>query len=189
MCIYPHLEGDQLTYNNEAHIITQGLGQNDNTFPAGVLCDRCNSYFGTSIEPALLRHPSLAHDMQRLGVPGRDGGPREILGNWQRSPDGAVLVPMAPPQDWRERGEAQVGLLPILDPSFDQVRFLALSICWPSTGSPSCMSPTRPRLSRCGIRAMRGTTRFEPTSGGGGKRNLGRSWSGMIPRLWSATLQ
>jgi hypothetical protein len=123
MCIYPHPAGDPLTYNNEAHVITQGLGQNDNTFPPGVLCDRCNSYFGTSIEPALLRHPSLAHDMQRLGVPGRDGGPREILGNWRRSPDGAVLVPMAPPQDWRERGDAQVGVLPILDPSFDQVRF------------------------------------------------------------------
>ncbi|HEX7335723.1 MAG TPA: hypothetical protein VF252_00840 [Gemmatimonadales bacterium] len=30
---------------------------------------------------------------------------------------------MAPPQDWREQGDAPVGLLPILDPSFDQVRF------------------------------------------------------------------
>lgn len=124
MCIYPHLEGDQLTYNNEAHVITQGLGQNDNTFPPGVLCDRCNRYLGEKLESALVRHPTLAYDMQRLGVPGRDGGPREILGNWQRESDGGVLVPMAPPQNWQQRGEGvDIGLLPILDPEFDQLRF------------------------------------------------------------------
>lgn len=120
----PHSAERPLTYDCDAHVITQGLGQNEDIFPPGVVCDRCNKYFGDKIESALIRHPTLAHDMQRLGVPGRDGGPREILGNWRRDPDGAVLVPMAPPQNWRQRSErVDVGLLPILDPAFDQLRF------------------------------------------------------------------
>ena len=135
MCIYQspipsaasnttHPYGRPLTYYTVAHVIPQGLGYNRNTFPAGVLCDRCNKYFGRKLEPALIMHPTLAYDMQRLSVPGKDGGPRPILGNWERASDGSVLVPMAPPQDWgQHRGAPHIGLLPILDPNFDQLLF------------------------------------------------------------------
>jgi hypothetical protein len=113
-----------LTYETDAHVITQGLGKNENIFPPGVICDGCNRYLGQKVESALVRHPTLAYDMQRLGVPGKDGGPRPILGNWQRESDGSVLVPMAAPQNWQGRPERlDIGLLPILDPKFNQLRF------------------------------------------------------------------
>jgi hypothetical protein len=135
MCIYrlsdsssasndPHRAGRVLTYDTKAHVVTQGLGRNKNVFPSGVVCDDCNRYFGRTLEPALIRHPTLAYDMQRLGVPGKDGGPRTILGNYRRDSAGAVLVPMVPPQDWRQRGEGvDIGLLPILAPEFNQLEF------------------------------------------------------------------
>jgi hypothetical protein len=135
MCIYhsptsarasnnSHPAGRPLTYRTAAHVIPQGLGQNANVFPPGIVCDGCNPYFGRTLEPALIRHPTLAYDMLRLDVPGRDGAPRQILGNWERTGDGGVLVPMAPPQDHgRDRGRPNVGLLPILDPRFDQLEF------------------------------------------------------------------
>ena len=64
--------------------------------------------------------------MQRLGVPGKDGGPRPILGNWQREADGSVRVPMVLQQNWQEGGERlDTGLLPILDPEFNQLRSVA----------------------------------------------------------------
>ena len=64
--------------------------------------------------------------MQRLGVPGKDGGPRPILGNWQREADGGVRVPMVLQQNWQEGGERlDTGLLPILDPEFNQLRSVA----------------------------------------------------------------
>lgn len=135
MCIYhsdrtastsnnPHPADRPLTYATNAHVITQGLGQNSNTFPPGVLCDDCNTYLGNTLEPALIRHPTLASDMQRLGVPGKDGGPRPIIGNWRRSSDASYWVPMAPPEHRGEHlGHPHVVILPILDPSFDQLRF------------------------------------------------------------------
>jgi hypothetical protein len=135
MCIYrsdrtASASGDShpphrpITYESNAHVITQGLGQNDKVFPRGVVCDDCNSYFGTTLEPALMRHPTLASDMQRLGVPGRDGDPRSIIGNWRRSSDGSYWVPMAPPAPKGEYlGKPLIELLPILDPSFDQLEF------------------------------------------------------------------
>lgn len=130
MCIYrlpindPHPAGRLLTYENDAHVITQGLGRNGNIFPPGVVCDDCNRYFGNKLEPALIRHPTLAYDMQRLSVPGKDGGPRDILGNWRRESDGGVLVPMAPPRDGgKHQDRPLVEMLPILDPCFDQLQF------------------------------------------------------------------
>ena len=123
-CINSHPATRPLTYQTDAHVRPQGLGQHANIFPPGVVCDGCNFYFGRTLEPALLRHPTLAYDMLRLGVPGRDGGPRHILGNWQRTEDGGELVPMAPPQNHGlHRGRPNVGLLPILDPKFDQLEF------------------------------------------------------------------
>lgn len=135
MCIYrsegllvasnnPHPAGRPVTYNSDAHVITQGLGQNRNTFPRGIICDDCNSYFGSTLEPALLRHPTLASDMHRLNVPGKAGTLRPILGNWRRSSDGSYWVPMAPPENGGEHlGKPLVIMLPILDPQFDQFRF------------------------------------------------------------------
>jgi hypothetical protein len=135
MCIYrsadssaapqdPHRDDRALSYEKVAHVVTQGLGKNSNVFPPGVLCDRCNSYFGNKLEPALMRHPTVASDMHRWGVPGRDGSPRPIIGNWRRSSDGSYWVPMAPPKNGGEHlGKPLVVFLPILDPSFDQLRF------------------------------------------------------------------
>lgn len=135
MCIYrfdrdfptgndPHPVDRPLRYDTTAHVITQGLGQNRNTFPGGVLCDGCNAYFGKKLEPALLVHPTLAYDMQRLGVPGKDGRPRPLLANWRRASDGACEVPMAPlEQRGEHNGRPVVVILPILDPGFDQGRF------------------------------------------------------------------
>jgi hypothetical protein len=55
-----HPAGRALTYRTAAHVIPQGLGQNANIFPPGMVCDGCNPYFGRTLEPALIRHPTLA---------------------------------------------------------------------------------------------------------------------------------
>jgi hypothetical protein len=135
MCIYrsaetPYTSGDPhpvnsvLTYRTAAHVVPEGLGQNDDIFAEGMLCDRCNRYFGQTLEPALLRHPTLASDMQRLGVLGKGRAPRTIIGNWRRSEDGSYWVPMAPPKpSGTVNGRPFLTFLPILDCSFDQLKF------------------------------------------------------------------
>jgi len=124
MCIYPHSARGALTYDNKAHIITQGLGWNQNTFPPGVLCDRCNSYFGHTLEPALIMHPGLAADMQRLGVPGKDGIPRQAIANWVRKDDGSYGAPfMSPEAGGLYNGEPLIVTKGLMDGRFDQLRF------------------------------------------------------------------
>ena len=134
MCIYrsegpvvalhdPHPPGRQLTYNSVAHVITQGLGQNRNTFPSGVLCDKCNSYFGNTLEGALIRHPQLALDMHKLRVPGKNGRPRTVIGNWRRTADGAFEVRTVVDDGGTHLGRPLIVGRPILDRKFDALEF------------------------------------------------------------------
>lgn len=135
MCIYrsgraalgsndPHSAQGPLTYDNDAHVITQGLGWNQNVFPRGVLCDRCNSYFGNTLEPALIMHPGLAADMQRLGVPGRDAVPRQAIANWLREQDGSYGAPfMSPEAGGLYNGVPLIVIKGLMDRRFDHLRF------------------------------------------------------------------
>jgi len=61
-CIWCRGEPPNTTFN-VSHVLPECVGnENQQVLPKGIVCMRCNNYFGTKVEPALLRDP-LFHIM------------------------------------------------------------------------------------------------------------------------------
>jgi len=56
-CIWCHNESPEATFD-VSHVLPECVGnENQQTLPHGIVCKKCNNYFGTKIEPALLEDP------------------------------------------------------------------------------------------------------------------------------------
>jgi hypothetical protein len=90
------------------------------------MCDGCNGYFGNTLEPELIRHPSVAWAIQKARVPGKAGKVRSVVGNIVRTgdPDPGFRVDIAPIKvSQNPEGRVEITVLPLLDPNFNLLRF------------------------------------------------------------------
>lgn len=55
------------------HIIPESLGNKEHILPKGVVCDDCNSYFGSKVEKELLEQSFFVHLRHRQLVPTKKG--------------------------------------------------------------------------------------------------------------------
>lgn len=70
----------------EAHVLPEAIVTNDLLLPPGSMCYSCNNYF-SCLDSALANHPIVAFGIQVLGLPGKRGKPRELIGPFQRTGD------------------------------------------------------------------------------------------------------
>lgn len=56
---------DQSAFTRVEHPIPESLGNDDLTLPLGVVCDRCNQYFGAKVESSVLARPPFG--VERVG--------------------------------------------------------------------------------------------------------------------------
>lgn len=77
--------GDSSSAKGLAHVVPEGLGRNDFVLPKGAVCDPCNQYLGHELDSVLVAHPIIALHVQFLGLHGKDGKPRAVLGNVARN--------------------------------------------------------------------------------------------------------
>src|SRR5690349_974224 len=99
MCIYCRADPADLTlYQQVAHAVPEAVMKNQITLPQGFMCDQCNRYFGTKLEPELIRHPSVAWAIQKARVPGKAGRVRSVVANLVRDdePESGFRVEIAP---------------------------------------------------------------------------------------------
>jgi hypothetical protein len=73
---------------NDAHVLPECLLANDDVFPAGTECDKCNNYFAV-LDGALVQYPLIAVAIQFHGLAGKHGK-REVLGGVRRTPASAT---------------------------------------------------------------------------------------------------
>ena len=57
------------------HIVPAALGNRSHVLPAGVVCDRCNHYFGSKLEHAVLQSQYFNSLRARQALPSRKGKP------------------------------------------------------------------------------------------------------------------
>jgi hypothetical protein len=56
-CIWCHNKSSEVT-SDISHVLPECVGnENQQTLPSGIVCKKCNGYFGTKVEPALLEDP------------------------------------------------------------------------------------------------------------------------------------
>lgn len=57
-CIWCKAQGDDVVFN-ESHVLPECVGNYQQTLPPGIVCAKCNNFFGTGVEPALLADPAF----------------------------------------------------------------------------------------------------------------------------------
>jgi hypothetical protein len=74
------------------HALPQALYPQSIALPVGAICDQCNHYAGSNLEPTLVQYPPIALPLQLHAVPGKQGRPRKKLGIFERDivPNAAV---------------------------------------------------------------------------------------------------
>lgn len=56
-CIWCHNESSEARFDT-SHVLPECVGnENQQILPNGIVCEQCNNYFGTKVEPALLEDP------------------------------------------------------------------------------------------------------------------------------------
>lgn len=123
-CVY--CEKDSTTSKSLAHIFPEGLYPGGPALKRGIVCDRCNHYFGAKLESVLIAHPLIALPLQLMGIPGKEGKARKKLSIYERDvePDAEITFPIAPPKFSRNtRGERTATFQPLVDRKFDMDRF------------------------------------------------------------------
>jgi hypothetical protein len=59
-CIWCLEAPSSTTFNSESHVLPECLGNEyQQVLPKGIVCDKCNNYFGTKLEPKLIDEPIL----------------------------------------------------------------------------------------------------------------------------------
>lgn len=57
-CIWCRGEPPIATFNSESHVLPECVGnKRQQVLPLGIVCDRCNNYFGTKVEVTLINDP------------------------------------------------------------------------------------------------------------------------------------
>jgi len=121
-CIYC-LE-DSGAAKSVAHVISEGIGQNDMVLPKGAVCDACNHYIGHELESVLVAHPIISIAIQTLHLRGKGGKRRKKLGNVDRTIEkNGITIPCEPPVATTRDGVRRSTIRPLVDPSFDFQRF------------------------------------------------------------------
>ena len=69
-CIFCFSETE--TFTNIEHIIPESLG-GDKILPKGMICDKCNQYFGSKVEKPALSLPSISYTRARRSTPTKKG--------------------------------------------------------------------------------------------------------------------
>lgn len=60
-CIWCLEESPNANFKSESHVLPECIGNiGKQVLPQGVVCDKCNNYFGTKLEPALIDEPILS---------------------------------------------------------------------------------------------------------------------------------
>jgi len=60
-CIWCGEEPPSVTFRSESHVLPECVGnERQQVLPQGIVCDGCNNYFGTKVEPALIDDPIFA---------------------------------------------------------------------------------------------------------------------------------
>jgi hypothetical protein len=56
-CIWCKRSDQEGTFTNESHVLAEAIGNVAQKLPQGIVCDLCNQYYGSKIEPWLLDDP------------------------------------------------------------------------------------------------------------------------------------
>jgi hypothetical protein len=99
-----------------AHAFPEAIVATELLMPPGSVCDSCNKYFGTTLDPAVVSHPMIALSVQMLDLPGKRG-PRKKVGPVARLPDGSVVLDVPEPTGDRVKGPVNIEIRP--DHNFD----------------------------------------------------------------------
>ena len=60
-CIWCLEEPPSATFKSESHVLPECVGnEQQQVLPPGIVCDKCNNYFGTKLEPALIDEPIIS---------------------------------------------------------------------------------------------------------------------------------
>lgn len=60
-CIWCRGEPPSATFGSESHVLPECVGnERQQVLPQGIVCDDCNNYFGTKVEPTLIDDPIFA---------------------------------------------------------------------------------------------------------------------------------
>lgn len=70
-CIF--CKNDSTNSKSVEHIIPESLGNKNNILPKGVVCDNCNSYFGSKIEKTVLEMPYFKSLRGRIMIENKKG--------------------------------------------------------------------------------------------------------------------
>jgi len=109
-------------YKADYHIAPYALGERllagspglEHVLPKGIVCDKCNNYFGTNMEIAIIGHPFIEQHRAFLGLKGRGKtqpeykddnvkiqrsaeGRLEIEGDYENDANGNLFVPLPDP--------------------------------------------------------------------------------------------
>jgi hypothetical protein len=77
-CIF--CKNDSTNSKSVEHIIPESLGNKNNILPKGVVCDSCNSYFGSKIEKAVLEMPYFKSLRGRIMIENKKGKISSVSG-------------------------------------------------------------------------------------------------------------
>lgn len=56
-CIWCLREPPNVTFNSDSHVLPECTGNKQQILPKGIVCDKCNYYFGTKVERKLINDP------------------------------------------------------------------------------------------------------------------------------------
>lgn len=77
-CIF--CKNDSTNSKSVEHIIPESLGNKNNILPKGVVCDNCNSYFGSKIEKIVLEIPYFKSLRGRIMIENKKGKVPPVTG-------------------------------------------------------------------------------------------------------------
>jgi hypothetical protein len=68
-CIWCLKDPSSVTFSSESHVLPKCIGNTaEQVLPKGVVCDKCNEYFGRKLEPRLIDEPILKTLVAILGL-------------------------------------------------------------------------------------------------------------------------
>ena len=78
-CIF--CKQDSSTSRSSEHVIPESIGSKKRILPRGMVCDKCNNYFGRKVKEPVLSHPSMRNVRAWYRVPNKRGKHPSMVGN------------------------------------------------------------------------------------------------------------
>jgi len=76
-CIF--CKEDSTSSKSSEHIIPESLGNTEHTLPCGVVCDRCNNYFGRKVEGEIQQSGMIRLLKADREIPNKEGNANQGL--------------------------------------------------------------------------------------------------------------